>query len=89
MTTTHNYSGRHRRWGHDYAVIDVSDDGSEARFVGWGRGIKDGDYIVIDRDRTSTTRYQVKSIKYKSDPRDCWDAKVVFAPRTVEQGEQA
>lgn len=31
-----------------------------------------------DWDRTSTTRYQVKSIK----------SKVVFAPRTVEQGEQ-
>lgn len=89
MQDTHDYSGGKRRFGHDYTVIKISDDGKDAALMGWGFGVKEGDYLIIDGAPNNTTRYQVKSIKYRSDPRDMWSARVAFAPRATAQGAAA
>jgi len=74
---THDYTKRY--WGHDY-TFDPIDDGKKARMMGWGRGIKKGDYLIFQNGK-GTTRYQVKKIEYKRDPNDMWFADVEFAPR--------
>jgi hypothetical protein len=48
--------------------------------MGWGNGIRPGDYLII-ANKDNTTRYKVDTIKYYSDPPDMWAAKLSFAPR--------
>lgn len=70
--------------GHDYN-FNPRNDGLEASMIGWGRGIKDGDYLILAHQDGDTTRYRVKSINYFMDPRDMWKADVEFAPRSREE----
>lgn len=75
--TTHDYTKR--GWGHDFTFSPIK-GGLEGDMMGWGSGIRVGDYLIIPNG-TSTTRYQVTTIRYFSDPADMWSARVRFAPR--------
>ena len=78
---THNYTLRY--WGHDY-TFDPIDGGQRAHMMGWGRGIQAGDYLIIQNGQ-DTTRYQIDSIEYYSDPPDMWSAQAIFAPRPLHE----
>lgn len=78
-SVTHDYSAKNRYWGHDY-TFEPTNGGKTGRMMGWGNGIKKGDYLLL-QNGAGTTRYKVKSIKYFSDPSDMWSATVEFAPR--------
>lgn len=75
---THDYTERY--WGHDYTFKPLV-GGLHGRMTGWGRGIKGGDYLIIQNGQ-ETSRYIVDSISYYRDPSDMWEAEVSFAPRT-------
>lgn len=74
---THDYT--RRGWGHDFTHTPKH-DGRTLRMMGWGHGIRSGDYLLLPNgDRT--TRYRVRGIRYLSDPPDMWQAVAQFAPR--------
>lgn len=79
MNSTHDYTTRY--WGHDYTIINYIDDGQFLSVMGWGRGIKKDDFLIL-RNGNGGTRYKVNRINYKADPKDMWDAYLSFAPRT-------
>ena len=74
---THDYTERY--WGHDYTFEPIA-GGLYGRMMGWGHGIRDGDYLIL-LSGDETTRYKVDSISYYRDPPDMWKAEVSFAPR--------
>ena len=74
---THDYT--RRTWGHDYIFRPI-DDGMKGDMSGWGYGIEQGDYLLLQNDDAST-RYQVDTIDYYANPDDQWRASVTFAPR--------
>lgn len=75
---THDYT--RKTWGHNYEVMAVKRGGMELRLCGWGHGIKEGDYLILENG-SGSTRYKVESIAYRTDPPDMWFANAVFAPR--------
>ncbi len=82
---THDYGPGKRYWGHDYTFTPI-DDGQRGRATGWGKGIRQGDYLLLANGDQST-RYRVESIKYGNSvslgsPDDMWKATLTFAPRT-------
>lgn len=86
--TTHDYRQSTKRWGHDLGVLNLLPD-NVIETYGWGRGIKEGDYVLLTNSPLGTdTRYQVKEIEYKRDPADMWFAKLAFAPRGVQSDFQ-
>jgi hypothetical protein len=74
---THDYT--RRGWGHDY-TFDPIDGGKRGQMTGWGRGIEDGDFLIL-KNGEGETRYRVENIGYSLDPPDMWFAAVTFAPR--------
>lgn len=82
--STHDYTKRY--WGHDYTITDVRKRGMEISMMGWGHGISEGDYMLIEGQSTEPganpdTRYRVKTILYLGDPPDMWSMEATFAPR--------
>ena len=77
---THDYTCPKRGWGHDFTVMEIFDGGKTLDLSGWGRGICEGDYLILP-SKEGSTRYQVSSIRYMDDPTDQWFAKANFAPR--------
>lgn len=77
---THDY--RERRWGHDY-TFEPNDGGLVAKMAGWGHGIRQGDYLILEAPADQGTRYRVREVRYCADPSDMWFAKVEFAPRSA------
>lgn len=77
--TTHDYT--QSQWGHAIYVISIGDN--TARVIGFGVGVRQGDYLLLEND-TGSTRYRVEAIERKR-PADCWGADLTFAPR--EEGE--
>lgn len=76
---THDYT--HRRWGHDFTIMSVGGpNGQVLHACGWGRGIHNGDFLILPNGG-STTRYSVSEIDYYLDPPDMWTAVLAFAPR--------
>ena len=75
---THDY--RVSYWGHDYS-FKTYDNGQTLELIGWGQGIKKNDYLLL-KNGNDSTRYQIKSIKYQSNPSDMWFATARFAPRS-------
>ena len=76
---THDYTHSKRRLGHDYAVIGIINKGKKIVMSGWGKGIKKGDYLLLDQDNWNfSTRYKVLTVFYYS---DMWSIKAQFAPR--------
>ena len=67
-------------WGNNYNVMDVRNKGMQVDLVGWCKGIKSGDYLLL-KQGDGTTRYLVDSIRYVGDPDDMWFAETSFAPR--------
>lgn len=76
--TVHDFT--RRKWGHDYTFEPI-DTGLRGHMSGWKMGIREGDYLIL-RNGEATTRYQVETIRYMTDPRDQWFADVRFAPRS-------
>lgn len=74
---THDYTARY--WSHDFGIREVNTDGTLSAF-GWGRGIAEGDFLILPNNNRST-RYRVGQIRYEIDPNDMWFAILVFAPR--------
>lgn len=83
---THDYTRGKRGWGHDY-TFDPGRGGLEAKMMGWGMGIRPGDYILLSHRNGGETRYRFKRIQYYQDPPDMWRADVEFAPRTERTPE--
>jgi hypothetical protein len=78
----HDYTKR--RWGHDFAITEVYQNGKRLRITGWGHGLKEGHYLILPNKQTGrSTRYQIMSLGYYSAPRDMWFADAEFAPRRV------
>ena len=75
---THDLS--ERSWGNNYTVQKIEDGGHKISLVGWRLGINNGDYLIL-KSGEDTTRYQVDSINYCSDPKDMWFAEASFSPR--------
>ena len=87
MSTTHDYTKAKRRWGHDIHWSTLDNKGQRISAGGWGRGIKQGDYLLITNPGNfEETRYQVETIEYYADPADQWHGVLSFAPR---QGVQS
>jgi len=72
-----------RTWGHDYTVLEVKSGGASIRLSGWGNGLRDGDFILL-QNGDGSTRYLLRDVKYLYDPRDMWFAVGEFAPRSRE-----
>lgn len=81
---THDYTNRY--WGHDYGITEIINKDT-IRMYGWGRGIKKGDFILLENNShgiRESTRYKITAIEYKDDPPDMWTATAKFAPRMIE-----
>jgi hypothetical protein len=74
---THDYT--RRGWGHDY-TFKPRDGGQRGRVMGWGHGLRDGDYLLL-QNGDGSTRYRIVLVKYLGNPNDMWSADVEFAPR--------
>ncbi|MGW6912531.1 hypothetical protein ACWGB8_01715 [Kitasatospora sp. NPDC054939] len=88
---THNYGPGHRTWGHDYSITQTIDGGQRLKVSGWGPiggHIRQGDYLLLQKDRDRDTRYQVTEIRYDLDPNDMWHATLDFAPRQASKEPQ-
>lgn len=85
MRKTHDYTNP--CWGHDL-TFEIEDGGRRLSAMGWGHGIRDGDFILIENKNpspgaNSSTRYRFTEVKYLGDPSDMWSATLIFAPRTA------
>jgi hypothetical protein len=76
---THDYT--RRGWGHDYTFRPIK-GGMAGHMLGWGQGIQEGDYLIIENGPNDSSRYMVDKISYSKETQDMWTAKVSFAPRT-------
>jgi len=68
--TTHNYTRYERDSDYFFELIE---QGSKACMTGKGRGIKQGDYILLN-NTTKAERYQVEKVDYYACPSDIWMA---------------
>ena len=73
----HDYTRERCGWGHD-RTFDSKDGGRTAHMMGWGYGLKKGDFILLSMQSGKTAKYLIKKVEYYSDPRDMWSADVVF-----------
>lgn len=78
MSKTHDYSCP--SWGRSVEVLSVSDSGMTAKVLGFGTGVKEGDFLILPNGNDGTTRYRVKKLRHKR-PADCWAADIEFQPR--------
>lgn len=76
---THDYTKSNRGWGHDI-TIKPDETGHSIEAMGWGRGLKKYDYILLSNG-DQATRYQISTISYCKDPTDMFSADLKFAPR--------
>lgn len=53
-------------------LLGVSTRGQYASMIGWGNGLKDGHFIVMDH--THTVLYQLTNVRYDRSVRDMWSA---------------
>jgi hypothetical protein len=78
MGKTHDYT--RRCCGHDFTILHIAEGGDKLRVVGWGMGLRKGDYVLLP-NKTQSTRYRIDSISYQADPADMWLAFLSFAAR--------
>lgn len=81
MSTEHDFTSP--RWGYSADPFTFRDHGFRGQFIeftGFGRGLKEGDFIRVPHGQ-SESRYKILSIKYMTDPSDQWFAETEFAPR--------
>jgi hypothetical protein len=72
-----------RMWGDDYNFTP-KDGGMTGKIIAWKNGISNHDYLIL-KNGNSTTRYEITSIQYESDPPDMFVAEVKFAPRNSNE----
>lgn len=85
MSNTHDYTRAKRHFGHDIHWRPIDQEGQRLSAGGWGKGIKQGDFILITNPAGGAeTRYQVESIECFSNPSDQWHGVLAFAPRQPE-----
>lgn len=72
-----DYSQKKRCWGHDFTIMNV--DGHTVSAMGWGKGIKEGELIVLGV-KQGNVLYRVTSIEYKDNPDDMWDMTAEWVP---------
>jgi hypothetical protein len=80
LVVTHDFTVQ--TWGRSY-TFQTRDSGRSAEMMGWGSGIKKGHFLILKNK--GTTRYRVVSIHYYKEPTDMFLAKIVFAPRSMEE----
>lgn len=73
---THDYS--HLERGSNYFFESLKED-MQGCMTGFGKGIKPGDYIILQQG-SEPARYQVEEIDYYSDPPDMWMALLKQVP---------
>ena len=78
MNKTHDFSAI--EWGHNYNILNIKNEGMEISIAGWGRGLSNDDYIII-QNGDDTTRYKLDAVEYHRDPPDMWFASASFSPR--------
>jgi len=77
-SVTHDYTKP--TWGHNITFLTVSEEGTVGTVLGYGHGVKKGDFLLLANGPTETTRYRVQKW-HQARPADCWRARIVFAPR--------
>jgi hypothetical protein len=77
---THDYTEPTRSWSHDTVFTPV--DEVRAVVHGWGAGIHDGDFLLLDV-LGLTACFRVEEIAYHDDPLPFWRAVVEFTPVEV------
>lgn len=85
---THDYGPGRRFWGHDYAFKPLATDKNKGTAMGWGCGLRKGDFILLDDQRGGRARYLIEEIEYVGNPGDMWSAKLTFSPRMMTAGER-
>lgn len=70
VPTVYNYTKR--SWGWNYEIISVG-TGDVVRMYGWGRGICEGDFLLIKSEGGEYARIYVNEISYMKDPTDMWN----------------
>jgi hypothetical protein len=89
MATTHDYRKAHCRWGWDIGMWHSKDGGLTVSASGWGRGLSEGDFILLSRPDGGESRYAVEQVSYYRDPPDMWSAQLKFSPRPPLAEEHA
>jgi MioC protein len=72
---THNYT---RRVNGQHYVLEAA-EGDRWAMTAQGRGVKPGDYLLLQEEGRSV-RYQVEQIAYYAEPPDMWVALLVKLP---------
>lgn len=78
----HDYT--HRGWGHDYAIMTVTNGGQQLAASGWGRGIETGHFLMFTHPEGGNSIYKVDNIRYSLNPSDMWFADLSFVNGTIE-----
>ena len=74
--TTHDYRKSEFRWGWNITYYKMHDDtDNKAFFMGIGRGIKQGDRLLLNYGNGDFI-VNVDEINYEWNPRDLWKATV-------------
>jgi hypothetical protein len=67
---THDYT--HYECGVDY-MFEPVDQGASAYMTGLGKGVSQGDHIMLQNEQ-NTQRYKIETVDYYSSPSDMWIA---------------
>lgn len=87
----HDFRKEECRWGWnclDFEITDRTSGKQEARMVGIGRGIKQGQYIMFTHKTSYGTLpvgWKIIWISYKKDPSDMFSADLKYAGIPVEE----
>jgi hypothetical protein len=75
-----DYTTEKRRWGHDIIHLASQESNEKLNIMGFGKGIKEGDVIIVGSvyGTTGTAGYLVEKISYLDNPADMWNADVSF-----------
>jgi hypothetical protein len=61
--------------GEDY-LFETIEEGKQAIITGEGKSVNCGEYLILP-DNSGSSRYQVESIEYYSNPADVWMALLI------------
>lgn len=87
MTERRIHDYRQRYWGHDYTIAPHADP-TTADITGWGRGVRQGDVLVIGHPDGGDCLYQIEAIRRPGDPGDMWFATCRFIPASSDLGQR-
>lgn len=84
---THDYGPGRRFWGHDYTYTPGV-DADKGSAMGWGYGLRNGDFLLLDDQHGGRARYLIDKVRYVGNPQDMWSADLTFSPRQMTQEER-